>query len=121
MQLSSVPRDEGGLPQLEREQMGTFSAGAAPPLTRPGSLPSGSISVVLRRKHLAGFWSGNPQRSAPFNLLVDLLWVSTREIDTHRRANTCIASFAQLLCSVVRLDILHYADFRDTACPTLGV
>lgn len=41
-QLASVPRDEGGLPQLERKQRGTFSAGAAPPLTRPGSLPSGA-------------------------------------------------------------------------------
>lgn len=51
-QLASVPRDEG---QLEREQMGTFSAGAAPPLTQSGSLPSRSISSALRRKHLAGF------------------------------------------------------------------
>lgn len=36
--LARVPGDERGLQQLERQQMGTFSAGAAPPLPQPGSL-----------------------------------------------------------------------------------
>lgn len=35
-----------------------------------GSLPSRSITSVWGRKHLAGFWSGNPRRCIPFNHLV---------------------------------------------------
>lgn len=42
--LARVPGDERGLQQLERLPKGTFSAGAAPPLPQPGSLPASSPS-----------------------------------------------------------------------------
>ncbi|ELW68597.1 Msx2-interacting protein [Tupaia chinensis] len=38
-----------------------------------------------------------------------------------RHANTCIAAFALLLCSVARSVISHYADSRDFACLCGGV
>lgn len=68
--------------------MGTFSAGAAPPLLQPGSLPSSSKSSSLRRKHSAFLGFGVETLSAvpPFNHPVDLLWVSAWEIDN---APTC--------------------------------
>lgn len=121
-QLASVPPAQGGLQQLEREQMGTFSAGAAPPLTRPRSLPSRSVSSMLRRKHLAGCLAVETLSEV---LPLISWWISRGSLHgkliTHRRANTCIVAFALLLCSVVRLDVSHYADFRYTACLRLGV
>lgn len=120
--LARVPGDERGLQQLERQQMGTFSAGAAPPLPQPGSLSPSSTSSAVTRKHSAFLGLGVETVSAVAVPPLITWWVLCGSLQG--KLQTDVQTRARSLCSSVGwLDLTFpiMQIFGGAACLRPGV